>query len=53
MLSKLNEAFQAYIDFFLFNELYFPAVPVYKLHMTSAESYIPESTFLYKYVTLT
>jgi len=51
MLSKLHEALQAYVDFFLFNGLYLPAVPAGKLPMTSADSYIPESTILYKHAT--
>jgi hypothetical protein len=50
ILSKLHEALQAYIDF-LFSGLYLPAVPAGKLPMTSVDSYIPESTIMYKRAT--
>lgn len=53
MLSKLHEALQAYVDFFgsMGYVGIFPAVPTGKLPMTSADSYIPESTILYKHAT--
>ena len=52
MLSKLREALQTYIDFFFFFQwVIFACCTAGKLLMTSADSYIPDSTILYKCTT--